>query len=197
MIGGVSKPWNPARNTVAVRPSRIRRQPVALSESPVESAKAQARSDEREIWGGVAGVLLMAAAVVVLTVGVSLATIFHDDPGAAARAARFEQCYNAEGRNCVLEGDTIYVGGEKVEIAGIAAPHIQGAQCEAERSRGIAAAVRLAELLNGGKVTVGRAFRDDYGRAVRKVQVDGEDVGETMISAGLARDYVGDSPEWC
>ena len=71
------------------------------------------------------------------------------------------------------------------------------AQCGKERSRGIDAAIRLADLLNGGKITIGRAFHDDYGREVRKVAVDGDDVGNAMIDAGVAREFDGSKPEWC
>jgi endonuclease YncB( thermonuclease family) len=97
----------------------------------------------------------------------------------------------------VLDGDTIRVDGKKVEIAGIAAPAIVDAQCPEERSRGIDAAVRLADLLNGGNVTVGAPIRDANGREVRKVQVGGEDVGDSLIDAGLARKYDGTPQEWC
>ena len=86
---------------------------------------------------------------------------------------------------------------QKVEIAGVEAPQIQDARCDAERSRGIDAAVRLADLLNSGKVSVGAPFRDPYGRAVRKVQVDGEDVAGTMVEAGVAREYDGKPQGWC
>jgi endonuclease YncB( thermonuclease family) len=197
----VSKPLKLGRPTVALRPSRIRREPVQLeTKRPLTKAeieKAEARSREIEIWGGVAGVVLFATGIVALTFGISAATIFKNDPAAAAAAARFNQCYNAEGPDCVLDGDTIRVDGKKVEIAGIAAPAIVDAQCPEERSRGIDAAVRLADLLNGGNVTVGAPIRDANGREVRKVQVGGEDVGDSLIDAGLARKYDGTPQEWC
>jgi endonuclease YncB( thermonuclease family) len=196
----VSKPWKPGRKTVALQPavrrSRIRREPVRL-EPQIDPVKAEARAREREMWGGVAGVVLFGVALALLVVGISVATIFHEDRAAAARALRFGQCYNAEGPNCVLDGGTIYVARQKVTIAGVDAPQIQGARCENERARGIEAAVRLADLLNGGQVTVSAPFRDPYGRAVRKVRVGGDDVGETMIDAGVAREYDGTAQAWC
>ena len=196
----MSKHWKPAKKTVALRPavraSRIRREPVRLEPAP-DPAKVEAKAREREMWGGVTGVLLFAAALAVLVVGVSAATIFRDDPDAAARANRFGQCYNALGPNCVLDGATIYVARQKVTIAGVDAPQIQDARCDAERSRGIDAAVRLADLLNSGKVTVSAPFRDAAGRTVRKVQVNGEDVGAAMVEAGVAREYDGTRQSWC
>ena len=196
----MSKHWKPGRKTVALQPavrrSRIRREPVRL-EPQLDPVKAEARAREREMWGGVAGVVLFGVALAVLVVGVSAATIFHEDRAAAARALRFGQCYNAQGPNCVLDGGTIYVQREKVEIAGLEAPQIQDARCDAERSRGIDAAVRLADLLNSGKVSVSAPFRDPHGRAVRKVQVNGEDVAGTMVEAGVAREYDGSPQGWC
>jgi len=148
------------------------------------------------MWGGVAGVMLFAAALVVLIVSVSIGTIRHDDPAADAQARQFGQCYNG-GQNCVVDGNTIYVAGEKIEIAGVEAPQIQDARCSNERDSGIDTATRLAELLNGGRVTVGRTFRDPYGREVRGVQVNGEDLAQKMIGLGLAHPYYGAKQGWC
>lgn len=197
ILASVSKHWKPGRQTLAVRPSRIRRDPVPL-ESSARVKEAEINSREREMWGGIAGVLLFALAIVVVTIGISVATIFHDDPAAAARTAQFGQCYNAQGPNCVLDGDTIYVGGVKVEIAGMEAPRIRDARCSSERDRGIEAASRLADLLNSGRVTASGTFLDQSGRDVRSVQVKGHDVGEAMISSGLARSYAGAKRQpWC
>jgi len=187
----VSKPLKLSKPTVELAPgSRIRRDP------PRPEPKVVPDSPEREIVGGVAGMVLFALAIAVIMIGISIATIFHEDPGAAARAARFSQCYDAEGSNCVLDGDTIYVAGQKVDVAGMTAPKIQGAQCDEERSRGIDAAVRLADLLNSGKVTLGDTVRGPDGQLRRKVEVGGNDVAATMIGAGLARDPA-NSNGWC
>lgn len=187
----MSKQWNPKKATVELAPgSRIRRQPV-----PVQKTIAPP-TPQQEVIGGVAGIVLFAVALAVLIVGVSVATIFHEDPNAAARAAQYGQCYNAEGTNCVLDGDTIYVAGQRVDIAGIAAPKIGGAECPDERTRGIDSAVQLADLLNSGKVTLGPMVREPDGQLRRKVAVRGNDVGLAMIAAGAARDY-GDTNGWC
>ena len=189
------------RKRVAVRASRIRREPVRLEPvremSAAELRRAEARARDREMWGGVAGMAMFAAAIAAAAVAIGVATFFRYDPNAAAKAARFEQCYAAEGGNCVVDGDTIYVGGEKMQIAGIEAPPIQDAKCDAARTRGIDATTRLADLLNSGNVTVSRAFRDFTGRSVRHVLVNGDDVGKTMIDAGIAREAGTPAPDWC
>ena len=84
-----------------------------------------------------------------------------------------------------------------MRIAGIEAPSIQDAQCEAERTRGIDAAVRLVNLLNSGKVSVGPASRDASGREVRSVEVGSRDVGEAMIAMGIAHRSGEAGPGWC
>ena len=180
-----------AKPTVELRPSRIRRQPVREEEK-----KKLVISEEREIWGGVAGILLFAVALAAATLGVSAATLFHENPAAAAKAAEFQQCYSSDGANCVIDGDTIYVAGEKLAIAGIVAPRIQGARCEDERNQGITAAVQLADLLNSGKVTVGPLVREPDGQVRNKVEVGGNDLATAMIGTGMARDY-GNSAGWC
>ncbi|HEU4695650.1 MAG TPA: thermonuclease family protein [Sphingomicrobium sp.] len=198
----MSKHWNPARQRAAVRPSRIRREPVRLSESAAEidprKARAlEARARKLEVRYGIIGVLAIAAVLAAVVIGISAATFSKYDPAAAAAAARWGQCYNGDRTHCVLDGDSIYFEGSKVQIAGIAAPRIQGGACDAERSRGIDAATRLAALLNSGTVSVGAPFQDAYGRAVSKVQVGGQDVGQAMIAAEVARQYEGDKYDWC
>ena len=196
----MSKPWNPRKQTVALdgaapRVSRIRREPVRrLTEADI--AKAEAGKREREMWGGITGVVLFAVAIAILIVGTAIATVFYGDPDADAQARHFGQCFNEFGPNCVIDAGTIRVAGETVQIAGMQAPSIQGAQCETERSRGIDAAVRLANLLNSGKVTLGGTSRDPSGREVRSVQVGGRDVGEAMVAMSLARDYAS-AGSWC
>ena len=61
------------------------------------------------------------------------------------------------------------------------------------------AAERLQELLKGGAVTLTSIDRDEdvYGRKLREVAVDGSDVGDTLISEGLARAYLGGRRSWC
>jgi endonuclease YncB( thermonuclease family) len=192
----MSKHWNPPSHSAKLKPSRIRRDPVRLTGAVPAAPKKRAHSNEREMWFGMTGVVLFASAIAVVVVGISVATFTKDDPGAATRAGRFGQCYDSDGPNCVLDGNTIYVKGARVEIAGIEAPRIQGSACADERTRGIDAAVRLADRLNSGQVTLGAPFRDPSGRAIRTVAVDGSDLGERMIAAGLAH-RAGDPRGWC
>ena len=46
-------------------------------------------------------------------------------------------------------------------------------------------------------MSVSAPFQDAYGRAVRKVRVNGDDVGGALIDAGVAREYDGTRQSWC
>ena len=98
----------------------------------------------------------------------------------------------------VIDGDTFSLGAERVRIANIDAPEIHPPHCPDEARLGLAATQRLRELLSGGAVTMSGSARDRYGRALRYVQVNGADVGEALIGAGLARSYDGKKRlGWC
>ena len=198
----MSKHWKPAGKAVALggsrirrdpaRPSRIRREPVQLEKND------EPRTEEQELWFGVLGILFMAALLVAVIVGISITMIFKSDPAAdAAAAVKFGQCYNSDGSNCVLDGDTIYVDHQRVQLAGIEAPEIIAAHCREEKDRGIAAAVGLSDLLQSGNVTVSPPFLDEYDRVVRKVAVNGRDVSGWMFNHSLVRGFTGEKQNWC
>ncbi len=99
----------------------------------------------------------------------------------------------------MVDGDTFYLGGEKVRIAGIDAPETHDYGCAEELALGDQASARLQQLLNAGAVSLSSIDRDRdrYGRLLRNAAVDGRDVGETLISEGLARPYAGGRRPWC
>lgn len=119
-------------------------------------------------------------------------------PAPAVRTA-FGYCHVGGGINCVVDGDTFYRNGEKVRIAGIDAPETHPPRCDHEAQLGSEATKKLHDLLSRGAVTMTSIDRDRdvYGRLLRNVAVNGEDVGETMISAGVARDYGNGRRPWC
>ena len=57
----------------------------------------------------------------------------------------------------------------------------------------------MQALLNDGAVALSSIDRDEdvYGRKLREVAVDGSDVGDKLISEGLARAYGGGRRSWC
>ena len=104
-----------------------------------------------------------------------------------------------EGANVrVIDGDTFDLNGERVRVAGIDAPETHPPRCAQEAQLGVAATQKLAELLRGGTLWISGEKTDRYGRSVRTVRINGEDVADAMIGSGLARNYDGKQRQsWC
>ena len=117
--------------------------------------------------------------------------------GGAAIAFTF--CHAGGGTNCVVDGDTFYLAGEKIRIADIDAPETHDYRCAEELERGQAATRRLQDLLSSGAVRLASIDRDRdaYGRKLRTVEVNGAGVGEALVGEGLARWYAGGRRGWC
>ena len=88
--------------------------------------------------------------------------------GRAARPAASEQiipffgfCPYGGGMNCVVDGDTFYLGRQKIRIANIDAPETHPPRCAEEARLGEAATDRLRGLLNSGDVTLSGIGRDE------------------------------------
>ncbi|WP_322597079.1 thermonuclease family protein [Sphingomicrobium arenosum] len=110
----------------------------------------------------------------------------------------FGLCHTGGGRNCVVDGDTIWMRGENIRLANIDAPETHSPRCSREKELGDRATRRLHQLVNGGAVSLRSIDRDQdrYGRSLRIVLVDGEDVGATLVREGLARWYAGGKRPW-
>lgn len=111
----------------------------------------------------------------------------------------FRLCHVGGGTNCVVDGDTIYLHGQKIRIAGIDAPETHDYKCRSEKALGDRATRRLRQLLNSGSVSLSSIDRDEdvYGRKLRNVAVNGADVGDALVNEGLARPYRGSKMGWC
>ena len=149
----------------------------------------------------------LAAAVLVATFAVGI--VVTNDPIASASMTqlasiasipRFKVCTGPVPRTCVVDGDTIWLEGEKIRIADIDTPEIGEAKCQSEHDRGILARDRLAGLLNEGKFDVipgGGRNEDQYGRKLRVLTRDGLSLGNVLVSEGLARTWSGQREPWC
>lgn len=116
-----------------------------------------------------------------------------------ALAAAFTICSGAPRVTCVVDGDTFWLHGEKIRIADINAPETAQAACPREAALGQRAKLRLAALLNGGRIeliAVDRE-RDRYGRLLRTVRRDGRSLGAVLIAEGLAEPWRGRRSDWC
>lgn len=111
--------------------------------------------------------------------------------------AAFVLCSAATRINCVVDGDTFWLHGEKIRIADINAPETAQAQCPAERVRGEQAKYRLLALLNAGPFELAGHGADRYGRALRTVQRGGRSLGAQLVREGLAEEWRGRRSDWC
>ena len=84
--------------------------------------------------------------------------------------------------HCVVDGDTLWWQGEKIRIAAIDTPEMNG-RCPAERAQARAARARLVQLLNAGPVRFRRVGVDRYGRTL----ADFGAVSQTLLDEGLAQ----------
>jgi endonuclease YncB( thermonuclease family) len=190
----VSKHWKPDRKVMPLR--RVGRRRWTRIESYVR--------DLERSWpsGATVGVVLVAAACAGAMIGLYQASDYSGSFAADAATMgtpRFSYCKWGGGTNCVVDGDTFYIRGAKVRIADIDAPETHPPRCAYEAQLGNEATEKLHALLNSGAVTMTSIDRDRdvYGRLLRNVAVNGADVGEAMVSAGVAREWVGRREPWC
>lgn len=101
----------------------------------------------------------------------------------------FMTCGRGNRTNCVVDGDTFRLDGEKIRIADIDTPEIHPSRCTREETLGQAAKQRLQELLNAGPFSLHSISRDRdiYGRKLRIIVRNGQSLGMTLVQEGLAR----------
>lgn len=92
---------------------------------------------------------------------------------------------------CVVDGDTVWIKGEKIRIAEIDAPELNG-RCRAERSKAKAAQARLVQLLRAEPLRFERVGKDRYGRTLARFG----SISEALIAEGLATRWP-KRKDWC
>ena len=118
-------------------------------------------------------------------------------PATAAPPVSFALCRTGGGTNCVVDGDTIWIAGEKVRIADIDAPETHPPRCALEADLGRRATERLQALLNAGAVTLSDEGHDRYGRRLAVISREGRSLGMALVAEGLARRWEGRRRPWC
>lgn len=111
-------------------------------------------------------------------------------------SAALAVCAPGPRSHCVHDGDTVWLSGEKIRIADIDAPELNG-RCPHEAALARQARARLVSLFNSGPITVRREGRDRYGRTLAVVLVNGRSVGAMLVRQGLARRWTGRREPWC
>lgn len=99
-------------------------------------------------------------------------------------------CGQGQRVSCVVDGDTIWLRGEKIRVADIDAPELFSPRCINEQVVAQQATYRLRDLLNAGPFTVEQWESrnvDDYGRSLRVLTRNGQSIGMRLVDEGLAR----------
>jgi len=105
---------------------------------------------------------------------------------------------NTPTKTCIVDGDTLWLSGEKIRLEGFDTPEISQPQCSREKRLGNQATDRLAALLNGSDWTLTRSGeKDRYDRTLGTITIAGRDVGDTLVDEGLAHDWKGHKVSWC
>ncbi len=105
-----------------------------------------------------------------------------------------------DGRNEIIDGDTLMIGGQIWGISGYDMPEITGNCCEVEAARGLEAKDYLEDLIlfaaaNGTLRLYLTRERDRHGRRLVHIFVNDVNIGELMKLHGLAADYNGQGPK--
>ncbi len=106
-------------------------------------------------------------------------------------------CGSGKRTSCIVDGDTIWLRGEKIRLAGIDAPEVSGPACTREARLGRKATLRLRQVLSSGSWTISRQGYDRYGRTLAKIKTENGSVGNQLVNKGLAKVWNGKKAQWC
>lgn len=113
-------------------------------------------------------------------------------------AEKLDVCKGGHRVTCVVDGDTLWLNGEKIRLEAFDAPEVSEPKCPAEKQLGDKATARLTELLNGADWKLTKSgHKDKYRRTLGTISIGGKDVGDTLIAEGLAHRWIGHKTSWC
>ncbi|AKM11699.1 nuclease [Croceicoccus naphthovorans] len=114
-------------------------------------------------------------------------------------SATFALCGGGNRSDCVVDGDTFWLAGEKYRVLDINTPETSTPRCDREYELGQAATRRFIELLNAGpfRLESGAEETDRYGRKLRRVMRGQQSLGDVLVAEGLAENWQGFRRDWC
>lgn len=118
---------------------------------------------------------------------------------APARPRAMRVCGSGKRLNCVVDGDTLWLDGEKIRVANIDAPEVRG-RCGRESGLAAEATSRLVHLLDRKPISIRAQGIDRYGRTLAVVATPEGDVGDALVRQRLAVRWRGrrePASTWC
>ncbi|NQZ73419.1 MAG: thermonuclease family protein [Dinoroseobacter sp.] len=100
----------------------------------------------------------------------------------------------------LIDGDTAKYNGQTYRLVGYDTPETWMPKCDFEQAFGEMATERARQLVrNAGAVNFTiLPGKDVYNRGLARIAIKGNDLGDILISEGLARRYVsGKRKAWC
>ncbi len=116
--------------------------------------------------------------------------------GAETVSRNLPICGSAKRINCVVDGDTIWLEGEKIRLESFNTPEMNG-KCFVERQLAQQAKMRLRQILSAEPFKVSRNGKDRYGRTLAVISNSSGNVGDILIREGLAHEWRGRKESWC
>ncbi|SCB22705.1 thermonuclease family protein [Rhizobium multihospitium] len=174
--------------------------PHMAREAPVPAAKPQTKTAAVTPEPRATSALPVPPAAIPVAMPVNKIPVERPIPSLRAQSGgRFVLCGAGSGTNCVVDGNTFWQDGIRIQLADIDVPDAGAARCPSERQRGVAAKLRLQAILNDGSfVLSGSSRRDDpNGGKLRIAMRAGRSLGDQMVSEGLARRWTGQASSWC
>jgi len=114
------------------------------------------------------------------------------------KSGTFAFCGRSGLNNCVADGNTFWMKGVKMQLAGIEVPQIDRARCMEERQRGFVAKVRLRDMLNAGAFDVASSGAAGGQATERKrLSRSGVSFADQLVREGLAHPASAKNQSWC
>jgi len=98
----------------------------------------------------------------------------------------------------VIDGDTLKTQtGERIRLLAVDTPEIRG-KCRAEKMLARLAKTQVQDWVSEAQtITIERQGKDRYGRTLARVKLDGVDLSDALIAAGLATKWPKPKGGWC